>query len=50
MNMEHCNQSKSFQKGEWGRRENNGEDELNQGTIYVCMKYHNGTPSVTIIY
>jgi hypothetical protein len=35
VNMERWNLSKSFQEGEWGKRENNGRDEPNWGTIYV---------------
>jgi hypothetical protein len=29
---------KLFQEGEWGKRENNGEDEANWDTIYVYME------------
>jgi hypothetical protein len=34
-NKETC---QSCREGEWERRENNGGDETNQGTIYVCME------------
>jgi hypothetical protein len=44
MNMAHWNLSKSFQEGEWEKREFNGGDEPNYGTIHVYMEMSQWNP------
>jgi hypothetical protein len=49
MNMECSNLSKLLEEGKWGKAENNGGDEPNQGTLYLYIKVSQQNPCITII-